>query len=192
MVCALNDLDNNTHLIEVIGIFCMVKCVSCTCIFPVRKYLNAIFSYYHSVGKENYTQRCHLKGCRQKRWYNYLDNINSFCEEYSLIDLWPIAMSYLIKSVTIYPGNSSDHSLIKFTLDLINTPKRGKGFWKFNNSLISDLDYISMIKGEITNIKNNFCTKNKNSLLKFAKCKIRTETMLFSRIKSKLMKNYDA
>ena len=44
----------------------MVKCVICTCIFPVRKYLNAIFFYYHSVGKENYTRRCHLKGYRQK------------------------------------------------------------------------------------------------------------------------------
>ena len=42
-----------------------------------------------------------------------------------------------------------------------------------------------MIKVEINNIKTNFCTTNKNTLWEFAKCKIRTETILFSSIKSK-------
>ena len=92
-----------------------------------------------------------------KKSSKYSDNINSLCEECSIIDLWrvrhpdermytrrenskngiihsrldywlvSIAMSYLLKGVTICSGNSSDHSRIKFTLDLITTQKRGKG-----------------------------------------------------------------
>ena len=66
MVCVLNDLHNNRHLTKVIGICLMVKCVILICFLPVRNYFNAIFFYYHSVEKKNYTGSYHLKGCRQK------------------------------------------------------------------------------------------------------------------------------
>ena len=156
------------------------------------------------------------KGGTTEKVSKYALNIKALCEEYSLIDLWrvrhpdkkaytrkensrnglvqsrldywlvSIGLSYLIKHVTICPGNCSDHSLITFTLDLVNTQRRGKGFWKFNNSLLKDVEYIAMIKETIGNIKTEFITENKNMLWEFAKCKIRTETMLYSSKKANI------
>ena len=61
-----------------------------------------------------------------------------------------------------YIGNSSDHSLISMTVELIETPKRGKGFWKFNNSPLTDIDYIQLVKNIITDIKVDQTIENKN------------------------------
>ena len=155
------------------------------------------------------------KGGNLEKSSKYAENINAFCEEYALADLWrvrnpdkrsytrrensrngiiqsrldywlvSIGLSYLIKNVKISPGNSSDHSLISFNIDLTNTQRRGKGFWKFNNSLLTDTEYISMIKDVIANIPIELETDNKNTLWEFAKCRIRTETMVYSSMKAK-------
>ena len=53
----------------------------------------------------------------------------------------------------------SDHSLINITLDLIESKKEGRGFWKFNNSLLTEKDYIKLVKDIQKN--NNYVTKNK-------------------------------
>ena len=92
----------------------------------------------------------------------------------------------MIKNETICPGNRSDHSLISFTLDLINTQFRGKGIWEFNNSPLNYLEYISLIKETLINIQTEFITENKNTIWEFAKCKIRTETMIYGGIKAKI------
>ena len=39
----------------------------------------------------------------------------------------------------------SDHSLIDMQLDL-NQIDRGKGYWKFNNSLLTDPNYAKLVK----------------------------------------------
>ena len=54
--------------------------------------------------------------------------------------LTSLGISYLIKKNEIKPGNSSNHSIITITLDLIDTLKRGKGYWKFNKDLLNDKD----------------------------------------------------
>ena len=106
---------------------------------------------------------------------------------HSRLDFWLtwISISYLIKDVTINIGNSSDHSLISMTIELIETPKRGKGFWKFNNSLLTDIDYIQLVKNIITEIKVDQTIENKNTLWEFVKCKIRTETIIYAGKKAK-------
>ena len=43
-------------------------------------------------------------------------------------------LTTFLSSSNIVPGYCTDHSLISLDLDL-STIKRGKGFWKFNNSL---------------------------------------------------------
>ena len=43
----------------------------------------------------------------------------------SWLDFWPISLEFQIKC-SIEPGNSSDHSLVKLTLDQIETQKEGK------------------------------------------------------------------
>ena len=50
------------------------------------------------------------------------------------------------KNREIKPGIKSDHSLSKITLDLLHTQARGCSYWKFNNTLLKDIDYIEMIK----------------------------------------------
>ena len=158
------------------------------------------------------------KGGNTEKISKYAENLNSLCEEYSLSDLWrvrnpekraytrmenskngfihsrldywlvSIGLAYLIKKVLISPGNSSDHSIISLNIDLINTQRRGKGFWKFNNSLLCDIEYITMIKEIISNISNEFETHNKNTIWEFAKCRIRTETLIYSGKKAKTNK----
>ena len=47
-----------------------------------------------------------------------------------------------------------DHSPVLFSLGKEKTKIRGKGFWKFNSSLIKDQNYITEIKKLIRNFSN--------------------------------------
>ena len=49
----------------------------------------------------------------------------------------------------------SDHKIATFFLD-IELTKRGSGYWKINNSILNDIDYIKMIKRVI----NDFLITN--------------------------------
>ena len=42
----------------------------------------------------------------------------------------------------------TDHSPIIFSLQLKDMPTRGKGFWKFNNSLTSNAEYVEKMKNQ--------------------------------------------
>ena len=108
----------------------------------------------------------------------------------SRIDFWliSVALEYQIGLSTLKPGNNSDHSIISITLELSNTQKRGKGFWKFNNELLKDQTYIAMIKTIIKDIKENVTMENKCQLWDFVKCRIRGETISYSIKRSRLSK----
>ena len=55
-----------------------------------------------------------------------------------------------LESFKILPGLHSDHSILK--IKLVNSnPTRGKGIWKFNNSLLHDINYVTEIKKIILN-----------------------------------------
>lgn len=51
----------------------------------------------------------------------------------------------LTEKVEINPGYRTDHCIIQLELRLTNFTK-GKGFWKFNNSLLRDKTYIEKVK----------------------------------------------
>ncbi len=75
------------------------------------------------------------------------------------LDFWLISDHLLneIHSFNIMPGLHSDHSILKITLgnnDLV----RGKGFWKFNNSLLHDTYYVNQIKNIIKNCEDEYST----------------------------------
>ena len=59
------------------------------------------------------------------------------------------SISYQVKSTDIKPGYESDHSIITLKIELLNTIARGPGFWKFNNKLLRDREYIKMVKKEL-------------------------------------------
>ena len=60
-----------------------------------------------------------------------------------------------LKDSYIESSYRSDHSIIVLHL-VFNDFKRGKGLWKFNNSLLSDQEYLDTINVKIEDIKNQY------------------------------------
>lgn len=60
----------------------------------------------------------------------------------------------LPKILSVKSENSyrSDHSPVILSCKTSDF-KKGKGFWKFNNSLLTDKDYVTLIKEEINKVK---------------------------------------
>ena len=54
----------------------------------------------------------------------------------------------------IIPGYRSDHSGILLDLTL-NENERGRGYWKFNNSLLKDQNYIKLVKDTLFTLFTN-------------------------------------
>ena len=63
------------------------------------------------------------------------------------LDFFLVSDSILNKCLAceILPGYRSDHSRVSLRLNLSSQP-RGRGVWKFNCSLLKDLDYLNVIK----------------------------------------------
>ena len=51
----------------------------------------------------------------------------------------------LVEKIDIIPGYRTDHSFIRLNLNL-ESVSRGRGYWKFNNSLLKDEQYTMKIK----------------------------------------------
>jgi hypothetical protein len=60
-----------------------------------------------------------------------------------------------LKNCKVEPSYRSDHSMIILELEF-NPFIRGKGLWKFNNSLLYDIDYINMVKEKKLDVKNQY------------------------------------
>ena len=122
-------------------------------------------------------------GGRTEQKSLYSENIDNLCQEFSLIDIWRVRhkkqpgfthrqrfrsgyvqsrldfwlishqIEYHVKNVKVNPGFRSDHSIIILELELLNTLKRGRGLWKFNNDLLTDTEYVTLIKNLIKDIR---------------------------------------
>ena len=62
----------------------------------------------------------------------------------------------------IIPGYRSDHSGILLDLDF-NINERGRGYWKFDNSLLKDQQYIDLVKETILEVKQTYTVNNKDN-----------------------------
>ena len=161
------------------------------------------------------------KGGTSERQSEYSQLLQGFCQEMSLTDIWRIRhenipgftrrqrtklglvqsrldlwlisvqLEYHVKCVKIAPGKSSDHSIISLELELMESHKRGKGLWKFNNDLLTDPIYVQLIKDTIGNIKDNMNFENKNTLWDYVKCEIRSQTIIYSTKKAKQMRKQE-
>ena len=62
---------------------------------------------------------------------------------FTRLDHWLVSehLCNLITGCKVQPGIKSDHSIIQLNLDTKQN-YRGKGFWKFNSSLLHDPDYV--------------------------------------------------
>ena len=61
-------------------------------------------------------------------------------------------LTSFLKDVTIKPSLQSDHSIVILELRFSEF-KHGKGLWKHNNSLLKDIEYISLINQTINEVK---------------------------------------
>ena len=91
-----------------------------------------------------------------------------------------------ILDTNIIPSISSDHSsiLISFSKDKQNN--KSSGFWKFNNSLLSDDIFKEELKKHIQNIKNDNELSNDSQIKwEFLKYQIRKFTIRLSKMRTK-------
>ena len=148
------------------------------------------------------------KGGRPQTHVNSQRSICSIMEEYDLIDIWrrrnpnirrytwhsntkpPILcrLDYFLISFSLYtqidqcdisPGFKTDHSSVDVRIISANE-RRGRGFWKFNTSLLNDIDYVNKIKQCIHDVNAKCNYMNPNMLWDFMKCEIRTVTIEYS------------
>ena len=68
-----------------------------------------------------------------------------------------------IYATNIIPGYRTDHSGVTLELTL-NENERGRGYWKFNNSLLKDHSYIQIVKDTISDVKQTYATNNNDNL----------------------------
>ena len=64
-------------------------------------------------------------------------------------------MLQFLRNSDIYVSYKSDHSILDISLCFENV-EHGKGLWKFNNSLLQDLDYLECINTKIEEIKKQY------------------------------------
>ena len=90
----------------------------------------------------------------------------------------------VIKDSEILCALSTDHSALFCFLQHFNKLKNGSGLWKFNNSLVSNKDFIQKcteliqkVKKQL-NIQTHFCFQAKQEILKY---QIRLFTISFSK-----------
>ena len=59
--------------------------------------------------------------------------------------------SLYLRNCDIDISYRSDHSIIVLELQF-SYQKHGKGYWKFNNSLLNDIEYVNLINKKINNV----------------------------------------
>ena len=64
-----------------------------------------------------------------------------------------------VQNVSILPKFCSDHSPIILDIDFTKF-NRGRGFWKFNNSLLNDKEYLGLIKNTIKRVCTQYAIIN--------------------------------
>ena len=97
----------------------------------------------------------------------------------------------MLKKHSISHGYRTDHSLLNLVINPFIS-KRGKGFWKFNTSLLHDTAYIQLVKQVIETTvcdysvdKNDSNLGQNQKLFQLIKLNIRGHTIAYSTKKAK-------
>ena len=97
-------------------------------------------------------------------------------------------MQESIKDTEILPASSSDHSLIFFSLVSTKPASKGKGLWKFNNSLLLNEEFVTKMRNYIhlkINEMNHENINNGQIRWEFLKYKVRKFSRKFSKTLAK-------
>jgi len=82
-----------------------------------------------------------------------------------------------------------DHKAVFLSMNLNEEFKRGPGLWKFNNTLLQDESYLQLIKDYYPCVLQKYAEVNNKQLLwELIKMEIRSETIRYSKGKSKQSK----
>ena len=110
----------------------------------------------------------------------------------SRIDFFLIAkdLTVNIKKSEILPAIAPDHNAIFISLTLPNKCPRDPGFWKFNNTLLKDPQYIDKIRYTYTQASAYYGHLTDRRLFwKMIKMEIRSATITYSKNTSKSIRN---
>ena len=95
-----------------------------------------------------------------------------------------------VKSVVASQSVMSDHKIVSLSLFIVPN-KRGNGYWKINNSILLDVNYITQIKQVISDfiVTNAQEDTSPHTLWETLKCIIRGETIKFCALRKKKIKS---
>ena len=143
---------------------------------------------------------------------NFRADVCSFVETNNIVDVWRTInpdkrcftwhrgdkrsrLDYLltsehllnfIENVDILPVIQSDHSLLKLSLKTGNKHEKGRGFWKFNSSLLHDPLYDDKIKNVFRETAQNYeGLEDKRLIWEIIKLEIRIQTIPYCVMKKK-------
>jgi exonuclease III len=143
---------------------------------------------------------------------DYRQEIISYLEVNNMIDIWRTLnpdkrlytwfrgnkrsrLDYIFTSehllnyadkIDILPGFFSDHSLLLTSINTGNMDERGRGFWKFNTSLLHDDVYVKEIKNIVKNSRDKYQhLEDKGLVWEIIKSDIRSFTIPYTVQKKK-------
>jgi hypothetical protein len=167
----------------------------------------------------NLDPRIDKKGGKKENISPYATRLVDIFSEYNLVDIWrvcnpelarftwrentvsgivqsrldyiicPHSFLYQLKDTKI--GNSvySDHNPVSMELENMTEHKRGKGLWKFNNSLFADNEYVTKAKNKIEECKARYLNATDHCLTwDTIKAELRGVTISHSTYRSKQRK----
>ena len=140
---------------------------------PKKHFLKMILSVRHPE-ECRFTWRKKTPLLQRRLYYFFLSNI----------------LQENIQKVETLPGIQSDHSPVLFQLRNLYEEKHGPSYWKFNNSLLSDTEYVEAMSSELLTILNEQHDKESDprKLWEFIKYNVRKFSFQYSRAKSKHMR----
>ena len=110
----------------------------------------------------------------------------------SRIDFFLVAknLTLSVKNTQIFPAIAPDHDAIFISLSLPNQCPRGPGFWKFNNTLLNDEQYVNRVRDTCAQARNYYGhLTDKRLFWEMIKMEIRSATISYSKSKSKRIRN---
>ena len=108
------------------------------------------------------------------------------------IDFFLVAknLTLSVKSTRIYPSIAPDHDAISISLSLPNLCPRDPGFWKFNNTLLNDEQYVSRVRDTYSQARNYYGhLTDKRLFWEMIKMDIRSATISYSKRKCKWIRD---
>ena len=93
----------------------------------------------------------------EKRVYTWKKRIAKGIYQMGRLDFFLVSESlvHFVREENILAGFRSDHSATSLSLVFTNVPK-SKSYWKFNNSLLKNIDYVNEVKNIILNVKTQY------------------------------------